>query len=137
MDYSARRVALVSRPVNVASVANVDDDHHTWDAVPCSGIWRESKEFVSDRGCRSCAVEGNRAVLEHMGLEKGPAVTDLLAARFAAARWMQGIVGHEPGLLCRFINTEQEHPVEKIQKFVLVPGNAADEHWFPVPGQDF
>ncbi len=106
-------------------------------AVRCSGGCQNSEEFVSDYGCRRCTVEGDRAVPEHLGLEHGPAVTDLLAARFAAARWMEGIVRQEPGLLCRFINTEQEHAVEKIQKFVLVPGDAADERWFPMPGQDF
>jgi hypothetical protein len=102
-----------------------------------SGGCHKSEEFVSDQGCWRCAVEGDRAVPEHLGFENGPAVTDLLAARFAPARWMERIVRHEPGLLCRSIDTEQEHPVEKIQKFVLVPGDATYKYWFVMLGQDF
>jgi hypothetical protein len=50
---------------------------------------------------------------------------------------MKGIVRHEPGFLGRSIDTEQEHTAEKIQRFGLVPGDPADEHWLVITGQDF
>jgi hypothetical protein len=102
-----------------------------------SGDRYESEELVGDQDGRRCAVQGDRAVPERLGLENGSALTDLLTACRAPARWMEGIMGPEPGLLGRLIDMEQEHPVKKIQEFVLIPGDAADEHRFAVPGQGF
>jgi hypothetical protein len=74
-----------------------------------SGSGHESEEFVGDRGCRRRAVEGDRAVHEHLGLEDGPALTDLLAACFAAAWWMKRVMGHEPGLSNRPFGKQREY----------------------------
>lgn len=43
----------------------------------------------------------------------------------------------EPGLLRRPVNMEEEYTVEEIQKFVLVPCDAAAEDCSVMPGQDF
>src|SRR5260221_3191610 len=49
---------------------------------------------------------------------------------------MERIVTVQPGLLRRPIDMEQEYAVEQIQHFVLIAGDAADEHRPVLPGQD-
>ena len=100
------------------------------------GGWDKSEDFAGDHGGRCRAVEDDRAVLKHLSFEYGPARTDLLAPCFAAARWVKYVMRHEPGFLGRPVNTEQEHAVEKLQKFVLVAGDATDENWPAVTSQD-
>ena len=50
---------------------------------------------------------------------------------------MERIVRGEPGLLRRPVDMEQEDPVEQIQEFALVTGDATDEYCPILPGQDF
>ena len=73
---------------------------------------------------------------EHLGLECGTACADLLAARFTAARRVLRVVRVQPGLLGRRVNVKKEHLVEQVEQFILVTGNATDEHRLVRAGQD-
>ena len=82
----------------------------------------QGEQLIRDHAGRRRTVQGGRAGPEHLRLEHGPALPDLPPAGLAAARRMQRIIGGEPGLLGRAVNTEQEHPAEQVQQLVLVPG---------------
>ena len=59
------------------------------------------------------------------------------AAGCAASRRMTSVVGIQPGFLGRAVDAEQEHPVEQVQQFTGVGGDAADKNRLARTSQDF